>query len=88
MIELSFESQKFFDLMRWKDAMQYLNQPVQGWNYQAGGGNGTAEQKLDAYYTVTTYMNGWAFNSRDYLWPIANGTLRKNDNLKQNPGWQ
>jgi hypothetical protein len=87
MIELSFESHKFFDLMRWKDAMQYLSRPVQGWNYQGGGGSGSASQKLDSYYTVTTYMSGGVFNSRNYFWPIANATLRKNNNLKQNPGW-
>jgi hypothetical protein len=88
-IELSFESQKFFDLMRWKDALDYLNQPVQGWNFSGGKGSNVPEQQnLDAYYTVTTYMNGGAFNSRNYFWPISKISLRKNNNLKQNPGWE
>jgi hypothetical protein len=89
MIELSFEGQKFFDLMRWKDAMQYLSQPVQGWDFNGGKGtNATEQANLDAYYTVTTYMNGSTFNSRNYFWPISKISLRKNNNLKQNPGWE
>jgi hypothetical protein len=79
LIELSFESQRFFDLLRWKDAMQYFNEPVQGWNY--------AGTNADAYYTLTTYWNQRVFNTRDYFWPLRLGTLQVNSNLEQNPGW-
>jgi hypothetical protein len=87
MIELSFESLKFFDLLRWKDAMNYLRQPVQGWNLN-GGGYDDEQRNLDAYYRVTTYMNGTPFNKRNYFWPISKISLRKNNNLVQNPGWE
>jgi hypothetical protein len=87
MIELSFESIKFFDLLRWKDALNYLRQPVQGWN-QNGGGYDDEQRNLDAYYRVTTYMNGTPFNARNYFWPISKISLRKNNNLVQNPGWE
>jgi hypothetical protein len=79
LIELSFESQRFFDLLRWKDAIQYLNEPVKGWNFQGA--------TLDSYYTVTTYWDQRVFNTRDYFWPLRLETLQINSNLKQNPGW-
>jgi hypothetical protein len=87
MIELSFESVKFYDLLRWKDAMNYLRQPVQGWN-RNGGGYEDEQRNLDAYYRVTTYMDGTPFNSRNYFFPISKASLRKNTNLVQNPGWE
>jgi hypothetical protein len=79
LIELSFESQRFFDLMRWKDAMKYFNEPIQGWNY-----NG---MNVNSYYTLTTYWDQRVFNSRDYFWPIKLESLQINANLVQNPGW-
>jgi hypothetical protein len=78
-IELSFEGCRIFDLLRWKDAMTYLNQPIQGWDE-----NGNT---LDNYYRVTTYVDERVFNARDYFWPIKLSTKRKNTNLVQNPGW-
>jgi hypothetical protein len=80
LIELSFESQRLFDLLRWKDAMQYLNEPVRGWNYSGA--------TPDAYYTLTTYWDQRVFNSRDYFWPVRLESLQINSNLKQNPGWE
>ncbi|MDR3245772.1 MAG: RagB/SusD family nutrient uptake outer membrane protein [Prevotellaceae bacterium] len=78
MIELSFESQRFFDLRRWKLAMDYLNEPVMGWNVQKVN---SAE-----YYMVNTLFTR-AFNLRDYLWPLKLSTIQINSNLVQNPGW-
>jgi hypothetical protein len=82
LIELSFESQRFYDLLRWKDAMQYLNEPVRGWNFKGQGTN------PDAYYTLTTYWDQRVFNTRDYFWPLRLETLQINSNLAQNPGWE
>ncbi|MBO9593944.1 MAG: RagB/SusD family nutrient uptake outer membrane protein [Niabella sp.] len=79
MIELAFEGQRAFDLRRWKDAQKYLNQPVQGWNFQG--------LKDVDYYAVTTYFNGRNFTYRDYLWPIYQVSVIRNSNLVQNPGW-
>lgn len=79
LIELAFEGHRFYDLRRWKKAMQYLNEPVQGWDYK--GSN------VATYYTVTTYMNTRTFNMRDYLWPLKISTLIVNSNFEQNPGW-
>jgi hypothetical protein len=85
MIELSFESQKYFDLRRWKDALDYLNQSIQGWDLNGGGSN-DEQRNLEAFYKVTTYMEP-SYNTRNYFWPISKESLRKNNNLVQNPGW-
>jgi hypothetical protein len=79
MIELSFEGQRFFDLRRWKDAMRYANQPVQGWDFQG--------VKVDEYYQIVTYYTNRNYTMKDYLWPLWNTSITKNSNLVQNPGW-
>lgn len=79
MIELAFEGQRFFDLRRWKDAMTYMNQPVQGWDYQG--------VKAEEYYQIITLFNKRNYTSKDYLWPLNTSTIIKNSNLVQNPGW-
>lgn len=78
LIELSFEGQRMFDLRRWKDAMSYMNEPVQGWDYR-----GT---KVDEYYVVNTYFTR-TYTTKDYLWPLYGTAITKNSNLEQNPGW-
>jgi hypothetical protein len=79
LIDLAFEGQRSGDLRRWKDALNYFNEPVQGWNYQG--------MIADTYYKVTTYYER-VFSSREYLWPIKSETLTINSNLVQNPGWK
>ena len=79
LIELAFEGQRFYDLRRWKKALKYLNEPIQGWDYKG--------ETTDTYYTVSTYMNTRIFTMKDYLWPIKVSTLINNSNLVQNPGW-
>ena len=79
LIELCFEGQRNFDLRRWKDAFTYLNQPIQGWDYQ-----GT---KTEEYYNVVTYFNARNYTYKDYLTPIYQTALTQNPNLVQNPGW-
>lgn len=79
MIELAFEGQRPFDLRRWKDAMKYQNELVQGWDFKA--------TDPVEYYRVTTYLNNRNFTTKDYLWPIRTASITTNNNLVQNPGW-
>ncbi len=79
LIELAFEGQRMFDLRRWKDAMRYMNQPVQGWDYQG--------VKPEEYYQIRTYFNNRNYTTKDYLWPLWMTTIIQNPNLIQNPGW-
>lgn len=79
MIELAFEGERPFDLRRWKDAMKYQNEPVQGWDIQG--------VRPEEYYEVTTIFNARNFTTKDYLQPLWTNTIIKNSNLVQNPGW-
>ncbi|SHF44045.1 RagB/SusD family nutrient uptake outer membrane protein [Pedobacter caeni] len=78
MIELVFEGKRFWSLRRWKKAEQYLNIPIRGWDLDQS-------EAID-YYRVKSIFTP-TFISRDYLWPIAEGTIVSNPNLVQNPGW-
>lgn len=78
LIELAFEGQRFYDLRRWRLAMEYLNQPIRGWN--------VSEKEEIGYYQVT-YIATRKFMLRDYFWPIKKMDLYKNDKLIQSPQW-
>lgn len=77
-IELAYEGHRFWDLRRWKKAIEYTNQPVQGWNVQ-----GETPQQL---YQVITHTRS-QYGLRDVLWPIMQSEILRNSNLVQNPGW-
>ncbi|MDR0573255.1 MAG: RagB/SusD family nutrient uptake outer membrane protein [Tannerella sp.] len=78
MIELCFESKRFWDLRRWKLAHVYHNQPERGWN--------VTQNTTEGYYQVIIF-NQLEFPTRQYLWPIREDELRRNINLVQNPYW-
>lgn len=79
LIELAFEGQRFFDLRRWKDAVKYMNEPVQGWTYTG--------IKAEEYYNVNTLFQNRNYTMKEYLWPLRLSTLIRNENLVQNPKW-
>lgn len=78
-IELIFEGQRFWDLRRWKEAPEALNQNITGWNL---------EGSAPADYYQETYIYSQKFIApRDYFWPIGNYDTRRNPRLVENPGW-
>lgn len=79
MIELSFESKRFWDLRRWKKAHEVIPGPIRAWNVDA---DNEAE-----YYQVLT-LDNLTFTTKEYLWPIKTESIRVNPNLKQNPFWE
>ncbi len=76
--ELCFESQRFWDLRRWKEA------PIE---YQKGiwGFNVTGSSPEDYY--VKTFIAEQNFGLKDYFWPIKTADIEVNPNLVQNIGW-
>ncbi|TJZ62934.1 RagB/SusD family nutrient uptake outer membrane protein [Sphingobacterium olei] len=78
LIELAFEGHRFWDLRRWKKAIQVLNRPIQGWNID--------QESPEDYYRPVNLFNQ-EFNVRDYLWPIEEAEILRNQNLVQAPGW-
>ncbi|MBL4561941.1 MAG: RagB/SusD family nutrient uptake outer membrane protein, partial [Labilibaculum sp.] len=79
LIELAFEGSRFWDLRRWKQSSEYLNEPITGWNVY-----GTDSE---SYYQVRTVYQQEFISPRDYLWPIEDSELLRNTKLVQNPGW-
>jgi hypothetical protein len=77
-IELSLEGQRFWDLRRWKTALEVYNQPITGWD--------VSQETEDSYYREKLIFN-MQFQFRDYFWPIREYELIVNKNLVQNPGW-
>nr|WP_068891609.1 RagB/SusD family nutrient uptake outer membrane protein [Pedobacter panaciterrae] len=77
--ELAFEGQRFWDLRRWKTAIQeYNRKPIQGWD---------VSQTDPVYYYRTKVIYEQKFTIKDYFWPIKDGNLLVNKNLVQNIGW-
>ncbi|SMG21403.1 RagB/SusD family nutrient uptake outer membrane protein [Sphingobacterium psychroaquaticum] len=77
-IELAFENVRFFDTRRWKIAEQTHHGAVYGMNLSADGDN----------FFKRTLIENRVFNKdRDYLFPIPNTEVLRNEKMIQNPGW-
>lgn len=79
MIELAFEGQTYWDLLRWKKAQAEFSIPVQGWNVMG--------KEVADYYQIVTIFTPAPFKIKDYFYPIRNYELSVNKNLVQNYGW-
>ncbi len=77
-IELAFEGKRFWDLRRWKTAINWMNQPIKGWNVE---GATNVE-----YYNIIT-ISPMEFTTKEYLWPIKQDEIRRNKHIVQNLGW-
>ncbi|MGE7777545.1 RagB/SusD family nutrient uptake outer membrane protein [Chitinophaga sp. NPDC101104] len=79
MIELAFEGARLWDLRRWKKALIYMNQPVEGWDI--------FQSKAPDYYRKKQLFAQKFVAPRDYFWPIREHDIVVNPNLQQTPGW-
>jgi hypothetical protein len=78
LIELAFEGSRFWDLRRWKKAVDELNKPIFGWDIV---------QSDESNYYRPKVLFQQTFQPREYLWPIKQNDILVNPNLVQNPGW-
>lgn len=78
MNEMAFESQRFWDLRRWKEAPAEYSKNIYGFNLNASDPT--------EYYKKTLVFEQ-PFLLRDYFWPISTSTMEHNPNLIQNTGW-
>lgn len=76
--ELAFEGERYWDLLRWKEAEIYMNRPIKGWNVTG--------ETTEEYYEVKI-IDRPEFTTKNYLSPLKKSTLDINSNLLQNPGW-
>ncbi len=76
--EFAFESQRFWDLRRWKEASTEYSKNIYGFSV-------ISSQPEDYYRKVLIAEQPFA--QKNYFWPIQTATLEKNPNLVQNLGW-
>ncbi|MET7000426.1 RagB/SusD family nutrient uptake outer membrane protein [Chitinophaga defluvii] len=76
-IELAFEGHRFWDVRRWKIAEQVDNGEVHGVNVSTAG-----------VFTYPVYETRVFDKKKHYVFPIPQSELDKNQNMKQNPGWE
>jgi hypothetical protein len=86
MIELSFEGQRFWDIRRWKTAVDVLSTPLMGWNMLVSTMDGTEDEVNRMMYQQQLLLEQ-KFGVRDYFWPIRSSDIDVNPNLVQNIGW-
>ena len=77
-IELAFEGQRYWDILRWKKGRDEFNGPIKGWDID--------QEAPEYYYRIRTLFNK-KFSNKDYFWPISENNLIINNKLVQNPGW-
>lgn len=78
-IEMMFEGQRLWDLKRWKEAPDELNEDITGWSIQGSTDNTYYKER---YITTQRFIA-----PRDYFWPIGNYDTRRNPLLVENIGW-
>ncbi|MDD3036880.1 RagB/SusD family nutrient uptake outer membrane protein [Bacteroides sp.] len=82
-IEFFAESQRYYDLRRWKIAPEHEGGQIFGCNVMMDTEN------REAFYTpvrVTGVQT--AFSRKQYFWPMSYDELKRNKNMTQAPGWQ
>lgn len=82
-IELAFETHRFFDVRRWKDAVVSENKTIHSLNILAG------QNKQDNNFYKRVIVEDRIFESpKHYFFPILQSEIEKNTkNLIQNLGW-
>ncbi len=73
LVELAFENHRFWDVRRWKKGEQYFK-TIQ-----------VASISKNLQLTRVPVTRQW--DDKYYFYPIPQSELKKNPNLKQNPGW-
>ncbi|WP_106830794.1 RagB/SusD family nutrient uptake outer membrane protein [Parabacteroides pacaensis] len=82
-IELMGEGHRYFDLRRWKDAVEEEALPMYGCNTLM------TEAERDQYHMPVELADVLTcFAEKTYFWPIHRDEMLKNTRLTQNPGWQ
>lgn len=90
-VELAFEGQRYFDVLRWNEAQNLLNHTFTGVllsddpsakNYR-GSGDTASPVDADGYYQFEVR----AWDSHNRYFPIPQSDMNVNENLVQNPGY-
>ena len=82
-IEFFAESQRYYDLRRWKIAPEHEGAQIYGCNVMMDEAN-----KEAFYVPVRVAGVQTAFSRKQYFWPMNYDELQRNKNMTQAPGWQ
>ncbi len=81
-IELAFEDHRFWDVRRWKIAMDVENKPIMGMDI-------TRDVTTGAYTYTPVQLRTRLFEEQMYLLPLATDELNKlGGTVTQTPGWE
>lgn len=88
-VELAFEGQSYWDLLRWKTAEAVLPKAVLGRKYFSfeNPAGTTPNLSADGFVLLEAAANRSFDPARDYLWSIPTKERALNDKLTQNPQW-
>ena len=78
LVELCFESQRFWDIRRWKEVANEYQKGIYGFTITGSAPEDYYSRRLVAAQT---------FGLKDYFWPISTTYIDRNPNLVQNLGW-
>lgn len=81
-IELSFESKRYWDLRRWKTAVEVLDGKIFNAMYITKNADETF-----SYEVKPVDATPCVFQEKMYFMPIPQREIEKNPNLEQNPDW-
>lgn len=84
-VELAFEGQRYWDLRRWRTAVQELSVNRSGLRYVLDYTSG--KYKLMVIHNVDGITPAPAFFTRNYYLPITLARTANNKNLVENPGY-
>lgn len=81
-LELCFQGLRFFDLRRWKEPLEIINEPIRGIKV-------SLEEDGSFAYEEIPKVEGRAYRTNTYYLPLPyNEVVKSNGNLLQNKGWE
>jgi hypothetical protein len=87
-VELAFEGQAYWDILRWKTAEVRIPNAVLGRKYfPAENPGGTTPNLLNGSVLLEAASFRKFDPAKNYLWPLPTKELALNDKLKQNLNW-
>ena len=81
-IELAFEQKRYWDLRRWKTAVEKLHGKTFHAMYITRHDDGSY-----TYEAKPATQGPYVFQEKMYFMPIPQREIEKNPNLEQNSGW-
>lgn len=84
-VELAFENHRYWDLRRWRTAVQSLTRTYSGLRYIYDADSG--KYRLDFIDNIDGRANTPTFPEKNYYFPIGQGRIAANPNLVENPGY-